>query len=457
MLTARSRTRRPIRRVRSLLLALCLGGAGLSAAPASAQDAFAVSAAVREADGPKEIRAFYATRGHQPLWIRDGSLDPAAEALLRLIESAELDGLDPDDYRPRTLAEALNRAGGGSPRSLARAEMLLSRTFVSLARDMRRTRDTGMLYADAELAPRPPSARDLLSRAADAGSLRAHVEGLGWMNPAYAKIRIAAAAHMEAGAGDRADLRLIRLNLDRARALPADARRFVLVDAAAARLWMYEDGEVAGTMRVVVGKPSEPTPMMAALIRYASVNPYWNLPPDLVPTRVAEGVLKQGPAYLKARRYEVLSDWSDQARPLEASEVDWQAVVDGRTELRVRQRPGPANPMGRVKFMFPNKLGVYLHDTNEKELLRAGERLFSAGCVRVEDAPRLARWLFGKPLPLAQAGAAERRVDLPEPVPVFLTYFTAGAEASGLVFREDVYGRDGIRLAASSMSRVATR
>jgi murein L,D-transpeptidase YcbB/YkuD len=91
--------------------------------------------------------------------------------------------------------------------------------------------------------------------------------------------------------------------------------------------------------------------------------------------------------------------------------------------------------------MFPNEQGVYLHDTNEKALLRGGERLFSAGCVRVEDAPRLARWLFGRPVPLTGT-QPERRVDLPGAVPVYLTYLTASAVDGKLVFRDDVYGRD---------------
>jgi murein L,D-transpeptidase YcbB/YkuD len=98
--------------------------------------------------------------------------------------------------------------------------------------------------------------------------------------------------------------------------------------------------------------------------------------------------------------------------------------------------------MGRIKFMFPNDLGVYLHDTPDKELLRESERLFSAGCVRLEDAPRLARWLFGKPIKTASAHP-RKRIDLPEPCPVYITYLTAAADAGKLVFRPDVYNRDG--------------
>ncbi len=241
---------------------------------------------------------------------------------------------------------------------------------------------------------------------------------------------------------------LLRLNLERARALPAPlGHRHILVDAAAARLWMYEGGEAQGSMRVVVGKPSEPTPMMAAMMRYVTLNPYWNVPPDLVQGRIASAVLSEGPGIIRARRYEILSDWTQDARPLDPSKVDWRAVADGRQELRVRQLPGRDNAMGRMKFMFPNDLGVYLHDTPDRNLLREEARLFSSGCVRLEDAPRLATWLFGH-VPRPDGNSPEQQVNLPEPVPVYLVYMTAAPEPGGVAIRPDVYERDPVQLAS---------
>jgi murein L,D-transpeptidase YcbB/YkuD len=441
----RSRNPNTRRRARRVFMAVIGWSAVLTAAslPAQSLDRAApdaVTAAIQDANAPREVEAFYRARAYRPLWIRDGAIGPEAEAVVRLIETSDLDGLDPDDYRPRALVAALNRAASGSPQALAKAELLLSRRFAELARDMRRPRHVGVVYADAQLAPRTATMREMLEGAASAGSLSAHLDDVAWMNPVYGGMRAAALR-----GGDAAGDRLIRLNLDRARALPADpGRRYVVVDAVSARLWMYEGRQVRGTMRVVVGKPSEPTPMMAGLIRYASINPYWNIPPDLVRLRVAPGAIAQGPSFLKAKRFEALSDWSDKARVVDPASIDWRAVEAGRVEARVRQLPGPANAMGRIKFMFPNNLGIYLHDTPEKALLRENDRLFSSGCVRVEDAPRLARWLFGKPVAL-RTKVPERRVDLPEPVPVYITYLTAAAEGEGLVFRPDVYGRDRAR------------
>ena len=142
-------------------------------------------------------------------------------------------------------------------------------------------------------------------------------------------------------------------------------------------------------MRVVVGKPKNPTPMMAAYIRFASLNPYWYVPPDLAAERIAPNVLKEGLPYLKAHGYEVMSSgWSDSARMIDPATIDWQSVADGGKDLDPPD-PGPGNAMGKMKFMFPNMQGVYLHDTPQKELLAEASRLFSGGCVRLEDAPRL--------------------------------------------------------------------
>jgi murein L,D-transpeptidase YcbB/YkuD len=237
--------------------------------------------------------------------------------------------------------------------------------------------------------------------------------------------------------------RLIIVNLERARRLPlaTEAHRYILVDVGAARLFMYENGRPVDSMKVIVGKEETATPMMAAQLRYASVNPYWNVPPELVIKLIAPNVLKQGMTYLKDRRYEVLTDWSDEATALDPSTIDWQAVVDGRKVVRVRQLPGPANSMGKVKYMMPNDFGIYLHDTPHKELFADDNRWISNGCIRLEDAPRLANWLMGG-LPQAPDPDRPSRVDLPDPVPVYVTYLTVAAGPLGIVFRPDPYRRD---------------
>ncbi|HEX8401422.1 MAG TPA: L,D-transpeptidase family protein [Allosphingosinicella sp.] len=432
--------------------------------PVLAQARPDVVAALRKADGGDgEIRGFYAARGFQPLWIRGGTIGPEAERALDLLVTADRDGLNPDSYRPREVAKALDRAvESRSPKALAKAEMLLSRSFAAYLRDVRAPRQTGMVYVDKALAPTALTARGALEAAARTPSLQTWLDELGWMHPIYAQLREALAEQEGSREGRRAgaspdwdgeEARLIRINMARARALPADpGDRYVLVDAAAARLWMYQDGRPVDSMKVIVGKDTEQTPMMAGLIRFAMTNPYWNIPPDLVRLRVAPGAIKSGAKFLKTKRYEVTTDWSDDAKPMSAAKVDWKAVAAGTKEVPVRQLPGKDNAMGRMKFMFPNDLGIYLHDTPDKKLFAAADRRFSSGCVRVEDAPRLAKWLFGKPLAV-KPGGPEKRVDLPTPVPVFITYLTAAPEGETIAFRNDGYGRDGAGRAGRALAR----
>ncbi len=244
--------------------------------------------------------------------------------------------------------------------------------------------------------------------------------------------------------------RVLMLNLKRARQLPtaAERNRYILVDVGAAQLYLFEDGKVKDSMRVIVGKAASPTPMMAGLLRYASVNPYWNVPTDLVQTSIAPEVLTKGLGYLDAERLEVLSSWNDDAVAVDPATVDWAAAAEGKLELRVRQLPGQANSMGDVKFMMPNDFGIYLHDTPDKWRFRNDDRWLSNGCIRVEDAPRLAKWLFGG-MPKGTHPDVEEDIPLETPVPVYITYMTAAASADGVAFRKDPYQRDPALLGGS--------
>jgi len=390
-----------------------------------------------------EVADYYREHAFRPIWAKGSRLGPETNLLLAILSRSRRDGLDPERYRVRHLAQAVAEARGGKAAAVARAELMLSQAFADYVVDLHEPpRTSDMVYIDAELAPQKLTARQVLDKAGAAPSLRRHLSEARRMNPIYEGLRRGLASR------DPAQQRIIRANLERARAVPANpGRRYIVVDAAGARLWMFEDGRVHDSMRVIVGKPSQKTPMLAGLIRFTALNPYWNIPPDLVPNRVARHVLKEGTNFLRRDRLQLLSDWSDGAHRLDPAKVDWRKVAAGRQLLRVRQLPGPGNMLGSMKFMMPNDLDIYLHDTPDKASFAQADRRLSSGCVRVEDAARLARWLF-KGKPPVPSGAAEQRVDLPEPVPVYITYLTAlPTGKDGIAFQQDVYGRDAALLA----------
>ncbi len=387
---------------------------------------------------PKELRGFYAARGNRPLWFApDGMPSAAAEVLLEQLRSAEIDGLRPNQLKAESAARALVRAASGSTARIAAAEIALSQSYVRYVQALRQLPFTEMIYEGPALAPVVPTAAAALQTLAFAPSLERHVRAMGWMHPFYAPLRAALASDQLAPQ----QAQIVALNLARLRAIPPIAGgRWVMVDSVNARLWMFEGSEAVDSMKVVVGAPQTQTPIMAGFLRQAVVNPYWNMPDDLVPSRVTQPVLANGTGHLKAKRFQVLASWSEDAEVMDPRKVDWRAVAENRQSIRVRQLPGAGNFMGAVKFTFPNPQGIYLHDTPERALLAKPARHFSNGCVRLEDAARFGRWLLGKPLP--RSATPEKRLDLAAPVPIYITYLTALPENGRITFRPDVYGHD---------------
>jgi murein L,D-transpeptidase YcbB/YkuD len=225
-------------------------------------------------------------------------------------------------------------------------------------------------------------------------------------------------------------------------------------------LWLYDHHRVTDAMRVVVGKVSEPTPNLIGVIRRADLNPYWETPPDLARESVAPRVLAEGTGYLAAHHLQVLSGWETDATPIAPDTVDWPAVARGADDVRLRQAPGPDNMMGAVKYVLPNPLGVYLHDTPNKALFANATRAESAGCIRLADAAELGRRLFGRSLVADPSGGADQHVELAPAVPVYVIYLTALPTPAGPVFYQDIYSRDrvaGPGLGSSSQAARAPR
>ncbi len=240
--------------------------------------------------------------------------------------------------------------------------------------------------------------------------------------------------------------RRIAINMERAYRLPTTRTfdRYVVVDSGAAQIYLYHQDRLADSMRAVVGSPKTPTPMLAVLMRNAKANPYWNVPPELIRSLTAKRVREQGLSYLKNFHYEVLSDWSNNPRPVDPKTINWRQVAAGRSPILVRQLPGPWNSMGKMKFEMPNDYGIFLHDTPIKELFGQEDRWVSNGCVRLQDYRRFASWVFGYvPQPTSPF---EENFQLPRPVPIYMTYLTVAASGNGVMFRPDPYGFDALAM-----------
>jgi murein L,D-transpeptidase YcbB/YkuD len=235
----------------------------------------------------------------------------------------------------------------------------------------------------------------------------------------------------------------IELNLERWRWLPRDpGSRYLLVNIPEMRLEVRENGKVPLSMRVIVGKKDTPTPIFNDEMSHIVFSPYWNVPPGIAKDETLPALMND-PGFLTRNNMEVV----DKAgRTIEPSSIDWMDPAS----FRFRQRPGSSNALGLVKFMFPNQYNVYLHDTPTDSLFGRAARLFSHGCVRVEQPEELAAYVLRdqpdwtrERIHEAMHAGEERTVKLREPIPVFIGYWTARVAPDGLVqFRHDVYGVD---------------
>ncbi|HUO86119.1 MAG TPA: L,D-transpeptidase family protein [Thermoanaerobaculia bacterium] len=249
-------------------------------------------------------------------------------------------------------------------------------------------------------------------------------------------------------------VRQIEANLERWRWMPANlGDRYVLVNVPRFELHVVENGDEVMRMRVVVGEELNATPMFSDEMEYVVFNPYWNVPASIAGEEIVPA-FQRDPGYLVRNEMEVVRGWED-AEVLGAHvppSVAAQAA-DESSGLRIRQRPGAQNPLGRIKFMFPNEHAIYLHDTSAAHLFDETVRLFSHGCIRVEKPVELAAWALGQPRSAVRAemasGAGDEWRSLPQHIPVHILYFTVAVDDDGSVlFFDDHYGLDERVLAA---------
>jgi murein L,D-transpeptidase YcbB/YkuD len=228
-------------------------------------------------------------------------------------------------------------------------------------------------------------------------------------------------------------------------------QRFIAINIPMFRLWAVDRaGGAPLTMGVVVGRAlNTRTPVLEGSISQVIFRPYWNVPRSILRKEVLPRVARE-PGYLRAEDFEIVQGEGDDARPVEASAEHLALLRDGG--LRLRQRPGPRNALGRVKFVFPNDADVYLHDTPAQSLFGRARRDFSHGCVRVESPLRLAEWVLAAqpgwtPQRVAEAAAGDRasqKVLVQPKLPVVIFYMTAMVtpDDGRLRFAEDLYGHD---------------
>lgn len=399
------------------------------------------------------VAAIYNQYKMKPIWFRNGAPTVAATQLVQILRRSPLDGLGSGPQLADQI-EAAMRSTNGNPAAVDAAEQLMSSAWVLYVQTIKRP-TPGMIYQYEVLKPQGGRTDQILLGAAAAPSLEAHISSVAAVNPIYSGIRDAEWARMQAAGTMTPDPKILA-NLERARSIPSRGR-FVLVDVASQRLFMYENGAPVDSMKVIVGDTKLPTPMIASVMYYITYNPYWNAPDHLVKGPIAAKTLAGGKKYFDSMGYQVMADWSANSATVPFESVNWKDVAAGKTHVRVRQDPGPKNFMAQLKYPFANPQDIYLHDTPEKGPFSLANRARSNGCVRLEDAQRFGRWLLGRE-PSPPGTTPEIQVQLPRGVPIYITYLTAQPTGGGqIAWVKDEYGWDqpGAQVASTYISPAA--
>ncbi len=240
-------------------------------------------------------------------------------------------------------------------------------------------------------------------------------------------------------------VRQLLLNMERLRWMPEQPQGdLLLVNIPAFKLYVYEQGRVAWSMNVVVGREATRTVIFSDSMSQIVFAPYWNIPQSIIRNEILPAV-KRNAGYLDRKNMEVVMG----GKVVPARSINWHRYSSG-VPFTIRQRPGPGNALGRVKFLFPNQYSIYFHDTPSKGGFKEDQRAFSHGCIRLGEPVKLAEHLLrgdtawtADRIQRAMDGSSELTVLLRPAVPVIIGYFTAWVDDAGrLNFRDDIYGHD---------------
>ena len=252
----------------------------------------------------------------------------------------------------------------------------------------------------------------------------------------------------------------IEVNLERMRWIARNlGHRYIIVNIADFTLRVVEYGQTVMSTDVIVGKPYRNTPVFTEKMEYMVFNPSWYIPERIVAEEILP-MAKRNPNYIKENNFIVRAGWNQEAAVINPETINWPQVTPETFHYTLMQPPGPLNPLGRIKFMFPNRFNVYIHDTPAREKFSSTIRTFSHGCIRIKDPVDLAEylmqddpdWTLERINALIKSGI-ETKIQLTRPIAVHIIYLTAWVDDQGILqFRQDIYGRDALLARALSQS-----
>ena len=385
--------------------------------------------------------AFYQNRNFLPVWLDKGVENARATSAIARLKHADADGLEVSDYKTPSFAAL-------GPDALAEAELKLTQTVLTYTRHVQAGRfPYTRVSRNIELPQAAPEPADILNAMAATQDADKALDAFSPQHEEYKKLKAMLAELRGASGAKKGDasrqIETIIANMERWRWYARDlGTAHVVVNQPDFTLRVMHEGRQVWTTRIVIGKPSMPTPLLSETMKHITVNPTWNVPPSIVHNEYLPA-LAQDPTVL--------------------SRMGLRVSYSGGG-VHISQPPGPGNALGRIRFNFPNRFLVYQHDTPDKYYFAHEVRAYSHGCMRVQDPAKYAEVLLKIARPqehwtaeriTRMFGSSEQNLQLqPTPIWVHLTYQTAFVDSAGkLQMRRDVYNLDSRTLAAIKSGR----
>jgi murein L,D-transpeptidase YcbB/YkuD len=395
---------------------------------------------------PGAVYKFYLSVAFDLKWANDSGTLP--DSLLSFVKSVRLYGLLPQDYHTNEFVSP----PGIDTTFVYRREALLTDAFLSLVTDLK----FGRMSIGQETA-KDSLSLIVLEDMFKNNRVKEVLEGQEPLHKQYVALKKSLDEILNGA--DTANLRLllagttidsidlhkkvqqIEINMDRWRSeMPQLDQRCVWINIPSYQLVVVENDQAIIESKIIVGRPESPTPILSSTIECITLYPYWYIPRKIA---IAEylSVIQKDTTFLRKNNLDVL----DRAgNVLQAADVNWQKFTTTYFPVSLRQREGPGNSLGVIKFIFDNPYAVFLHDTNAKNLFQKKARAFSHGCIRMEKAVDLAKYLSGNPKKVDSQLQLKKRytINLTNPISIYTRYFTCAVIDDKLIFYKDVYGLD---------------
>jgi L,D-transpeptidase YcbB len=403
------------------------------------------------------VAKFYSLNQMKLIWMDSFSIRPDGDSLIQFLSHADQAGLLPEDYHGTKINALLNSKLDHA--NAAEADALLTDAFVSLwyhlkngrvdRKSFSRLDIDSLVYTDAMVA---------LKSALGNHSVTPVLRDREPKQPEYSVLKRSLAKYLTRNFQDTTIARRrdqLIANLERWRWEPKTPERYVSVNVPSFNLKVVENDSIVLESRVIIGKPETPTPNIKSVINSFIIYPYWHVPKSIVKEILP--AIQLDTIYLKKHNYQVIDN---NGKLIKNSAINWKKYTPEDFPYILRQREGSENTMGVIKFVFPNNYGVYLHDTNARRLFLKSDRALSHGCIRVQKAVDLAKYLAKDDDTYVDAADLEQyllvqkrlKVKVVKPIPVHLNYFTVQPKGDSVIFFKDLYKSD--RAMVDSINRV---